>query len=164
MGVKIKEVRPEDFDAQVLLALAREGKLYMKVEARKVSEKELLARCQQEALEYVRAIDEYAADEWRPCINKVWEQLVQEPMIATGLVMAQKKCLNRYFLMSLVTQLQALGIYRPEGEVSVLQLSRSLEHTTQKNSVYKNRTQYPLAKLQKQKVREITDRLSKSLK
>jgi len=164
MGVKIKEVRPEDFDAQVLLALAREGKLYMKVEARKVSEKELLARCQQEAQDYVRAIDEYAADEWRPCINKVWEQLVQERAIAPGLVMPQKKCLNRYFLMSLVSHLQVLGIYRPDGEVSLLQLSCSLEHTTQKNSVYKNRTNYKLTPKQRQQVREITDRLSKSLK
>ena len=57
---------------------------------------------------------------------------------------AYKRQLNRYFLTSLVFNLQARGIYYPAGKVSQLRLHLTLEGTNKKNSIYKNIVNYPV--------------------
>lgn len=153
---KLTKVGPEGFDAARLLQAAREGRLYVKESAPEESRGERRMRCQDEALTYVAAIDRYAADEWRPYIKKLWKAIVNDMSFAPRLVMARKGELNRYFVTSIVMNLQFLGIYLPMEKVSVYQLHLTLEHTQQKNSILKNCNQYPVTPAQRRILQELT--------
>lgn len=143
MRVNFEQVRPEDYDVQELMALAREGKLYRKVEAEEVSTKELLAACQQEALTYVSAIDEYASDSMRPYINSVWESIVKHSAFSRSLMMQKGRNrghMNRYFITALVVWMSNRGVY--QSNVSSLRLHLKLESVKKKTSVYTSALNY----------------------
>ena len=112
-------------------------------------------RCQDEALAYVAAIDQYAADEWKPYIQKLWKVIVNDMCFAPRLVMARKGELNRYFVTSIVMNLQYLGIYLPAEKVSVYQLHLTLEHIQQKNSILKNCDKYGVTPEQRRALSDI---------
>lgn len=156
MPKKFEKVPKTGITAEEVLTLWQKGKLYAEVD--EVSKEELLARCQQEALEYVKPIDGYATEEWLPYINKVWENVVKEPSISSHLVLRRKQRLNRYFLTSLVYNLQALGLYRPVEEVSQLKLHLAMEQTERKNSVYKSAATYGVSGPQRKSLRLIMDK------
>ena len=150
--------------AEDVLALWREGRLYQETSGEEISAEELLARCRQEALRYVAAIDGFAADKWRPLINKVWQRVVADKVLSAELVMRNKRQLNRYFLTSLVFNLQARGIYHPVEEVSQLRLHLALEGTDKKNGIYKNFVNYPVSQAHRRRLSALLDDLSPSLK
>ena len=152
---KLTKVDPEGFDAARLLQAAREGRLYVKESAPEESRGERRMRCQDEALAYVAAIDQYAADEWKPYIQKLWKVIVNDMCFAPRLVMARKGELNRYFVTSIVMNLQYLGIYLPAEKVSVYQLHLTLEHTQQKNSILKNCDKYDVTPEQRRALSDI---------
>lgn len=159
MTQKFKQVPVEGFTAEEVLALWHEGKLYRK--AKLASPRELFARCQQETLDYVAAINEYATDEWKPYINNVWETIVCDKMFAPHLVMKQKPLLNRYYVTALVYNLQTLDVYQP---VSQLKLHRKLEGITTRNTIFKNWTKYSISNTQRRYLRTILEDLLTSLK
>jgi hypothetical protein len=152
---KLTKVGLEGFDAARLLQAAREGRLYVKESAPEESRGERRMRCQDEALAYVAAIDQYAVDEWRPYIKQLWKAIVNDMCFAPRLVMARKGELNRYFVTSIVMNLQYLGIYLPTEKVSVYQLHLTLEHTQQKNSILKNCDKYGVTPEQRRALSDI---------
>lgn len=142
MRKKYEQVPAQGITAEEVLDLWKAGKLF--VETERLSDEELLARCQQEALSYVSAIDDYATPEWRPHINKVWKSIVEDYMFEEGLVMKKKHRLNCYFLTAIVYQLQARGVYLPSNEVNQMKLHLKLERSSKKTSIYKGVVNYPI--------------------
>ena len=143
MKKSLKQVRPEDYDAQELMALAQEGKLYLKVETPEVSTEELLTACQQEALAYVSAIDDFATDTMRPYINKVWVSIVKHSAFSRSLMMQKGRNsghLNRYFITAIVIWMSNRGVY--QSDVSSLKLHLKLESVKKKTSVYTSALNY----------------------
>ena len=168
MSQDFVRVCPEDFDVAALIALAREGKLFVKRSiTTEPSAEMMMRRCRKEALTYVAAIDDYAAVHVRPHINKVWEQIIMDKAFVQDLIMKKGRLrgrLNRYFVTSLVANLQARGIYIPAEEVSLLKLHLAMEKTTEKNSIYKNRARYPLKATQRKRLSMLIDCILTSLK
>ena len=157
---KFEKVPIGGIAANDVLALWREGKLYQEVSEEDISDEELQARCRQEALRYVAAIDGFATEKWRPLISEVWERVLSDKMFSAMLVMRNKRQLNRYFLTSLVFNLQARGIYYPAGKVSQLRLHLTLEGTNKKNSIYKSAVIYGLSFQQRFRIREISQKVA----
>lgn len=161
---KFEKVPIGGIAAKDVLALWREGKLYQEVSEEDISDEELQARCRQEALRYVAAIDGFATEKWRPLISEVWERVLSDKMFSAMLVMRNKRQLNRYFLTSLVFNLQARGIYCPAGKVSQLRLHLTLEGTNKKNSIYKNIVNYPVRLEQRRRLTALMEDLLPSLR
>lgn len=138
---KLTKVRPEDFDVEMLLAAAREGRLFL--EEKSESAEETLARCRQEALAYVKPIEAFASDEWAPYIYKVWEAIVCEDAFATNLVIKKGRMrgqLNRYFITAIVVIMRESGLY--QREVPAVKLHVLMEKTEVRNRIYTCYTQY----------------------
>ena len=153
---------PEDYEivpekgmtAEEVLTLWHAGELFRK--AVKPSDDELLARCQQEALSYVSAIDEYAAPEWRPTIQMLWEAVVSDVLFAPSLITQKgrnKGHLNKYFVTNIVFHMKALDIYQCD---SLLDLHKQLEGVQKKNGIYKAAVVYGLKREQRMKIRELS--------
>ena len=150
--------------AEEVLALWQKGELFHVAEKEVVSDDELLARCQQEALAYVAAIDEFAMTEWLPHLHRLWKVIVEDEVFAAGLVMKQKRRLNKYFVTSLVCNLQVRGVYYSAERVSLLKLHQTLEGNAKKNSIYKNMVNYPVNVEQRKRLSTLMEDFSASLK
>lgn len=159
-----KKVRPQDFDAEALLAAAREGRLYVESDLDEVAKNILLSQCRQEALDYVSAIDAFAASEWQPLIKEVWLAILNDEAFASCLMMKKgqnKGRLNRYVVTNIVLHLQVLGVYSGDN---LFALHKEMEHVGQKNSIYKSIGKYSLTEKQRRRIRELKDTFSTSRK
>ena len=160
----LKKVHPEDFDAEVLLAAAREGRLYVESNLDDATTDQLLFQCRQEALDYVSAIDTFAAPEWLPHIKEVWQTILNDEAFASSLMMQKGRNrwrLNKYVVTNIVLHLQVLGVYSGDN---LFLLHKELEHVNQKNSIYKSMGKYSLTAKQRRKIRELKESFSTSLK
>ena len=164
MTQKFKRVPVRGTTAEELLALWQQGRLYVLAKEEGATAEELLARCQQEALAYVEPASQYATDEWRPHLHRLWTAIVEDRALAAGLVMKQKRQLNRYFVTNLVCYLQVRGIYEPVERVSQLQLHQALEGVAQKNSIYKNMVNYPVSAVQRRRLSALIEETMAGLK
>lgn len=164
MAKKFVKVPVRGMTAEEVLALWQEGKLYREEETERVSYEELLVHCQQEALSYVAAIDEFATAEWQPHLHRLWEVIVADEVFAAELVMKQNRMLNKYFVTSLVCNLQVRSVYYSTETVSLLKLHLTLEGVTKKNSIYKNMVNYPLSVEQRKRLSVLMEDFSASLK
>lgn len=160
----LKKVHPEDFDAEALLAAAREGRLYVESKLDEATTDRLLAQCRQEALDYVSAIDTFAAPEWLPHIKEMWQTILNDEAFASSLMMQKGRNrgrLNKYVVTNIVLHLQVLGVYSGDN---LFLLHKELEHVNQKNSIYKSMGKYSLTAKQRRKIRELKESFSTSLK
>ena len=155
MKKKIEKVPIKGLTAEEVLALWQEGKLYQVREEENLSEFEQLALCQNEALEYVSAINEYVVAELRPYIKEVWESILTDEVFAPLLLMRKGRMhghLNRYVVTNIVFRLREQGFYQCD---SMLELHKKMEGVNRKNCVYKSASIYSLNREQRQKLREI---------
>ncbi|MBO4801657.1 MAG: hypothetical protein J5545_07310 [Bacteroidaceae bacterium] len=165
MNGKFTKVPVRGMTAEEVLSLWQAGKLYREVEAEAVSEEALLARCRQEALAYVAAIDEFATAAWRPYINKVWEALtssnvIQEKMmIKKGVRTGQ---LNRYFITAIVVMLHEKDVYKLS--VPALRLHCVLEQVEKKNNYYVAYSKYTPEKAQRKVICQVLMSFSEEIK
>lgn len=150
--------------AEEVLARWQRGELYQVEKKEVLSDDELLARCQQEALAYVAAIDEFATAEWQPHLHRLWEVIVADEFFAAEMVMKQNRRLNKYFVTSLVCNLQVRGVYYSTESVSLLKLHLTLEGITKKNSIYKNMVNYPVNVEQRKRLSTLMEDFLASLK
>lgn len=160
----LKKVHPEDFDAEALMAAAREGRLYVELKLDEATTDQLLAQCRQEALDYVSAIDAFAAPEWQPHIKALWQTILNDEVFASSLMMQKGRNrgqLNKCVVTNMVLHLQVLGVY---GGDNLFLLHKELEHVNQKNSIYKSMGKYRLIERQRRKIRELKDSFSTSRK
>lgn len=120
---------------------------------------ERLARCKQQALDYVAAVNCYVTDEWHPFINMVWQAVLADKVFGERIVMKKKRQLNRYFLTALVYNLQMLGVYCPTSEVSQLELHLKLERTKKRTTIFNNWDKYSICPKDRIRMRGIIEKI-----
>lgn len=108
---KLKRVRPEDFDVELLQAAAREGRLYVDESRKTVSKEEVIVKVRA----YVDRIREFVTPGFRSSINELWEQILAcEEFVAflTPGVKAKKcRVFDKYNLMRIIGVLREKGVY-----------------------------------------------------
>lgn len=108
---KLKQVRPEDFDVEALLAAAREGRLYVDDSKKEVSRDIII----NEVRAYVARISPLVARRFRSSIDELWEQILstEEFVLLLTPSCKAKKCreFNKYNVMRIIGVLREKGVY-----------------------------------------------------
>ncbi len=159
---QLRKVRPEDFDAEMLMAAAREGRLYLDMTHDEATLEQLLARCQREALDYVSAIEDYVAPDWQPNIKELWTALLRDAFFAPQLVLQKGRSqgqLNKYLVTNIVDCMRGIKVYQCE---TLLELHKKMEGVGKKNSIYKSAGMYCLNWEQKQRFHELVKSIQES--
>lgn len=108
---KYRKVSPDDFDAELLMAAAREGRLYIDVSCDDVKEDILIDNVRA----YVRRINPLVTPIFRVKIDDVWAEILAcrdfVELLAPG--PKAKKCreFNKYSVMRIICVLREKGVY-----------------------------------------------------
>ena len=106
-----KQVRPEDFDVKVLMAAAREGRLYVDESKKEVSRDIII----KEVRAYVERIKVLVTREFSSSIDDIWEQILSMEDFMQLLTPSRKakKCrkFNKYSVMRIIGVLREKGVY-----------------------------------------------------
>ena len=76
-SLELKQVRPEDFDVQMLWQLVCEGRLYIQPKVELKSEETIREEGIQAILQYVSHIDVCASEKYQPTIRQLWERILR---------------------------------------------------------------------------------------
>jgi hypothetical protein len=108
---KLKQVRPEDFDVEALLAAAREGRLYVDENKKEISWDVII----KEVRTYVGRIETLVTKEFSSSIDDLWEQILTTEdfqVLLTPSCKARKcKEFNKYGVMRIIGVLREKGVY-----------------------------------------------------
>ena len=108
---ELTRVLPEDFDAELLMAAAREGRLYVD-ESKETVSKEIIKK---ETRAYVQRIREFATRDFRSHIDNLWEDILSCDEFIELLTPTEKtrKCrvFNKYNVMRIIGVLREKGVY-----------------------------------------------------
>ena len=111
MKESLKQVRPEDFDVEALMAAAREGRLYVD-EKKKTVNKEQVKR---DVRAYVARISPLVTRRYRSTIDELWEEIFGNDVLMDLMMPKPKarKCrdFDKYGVMRIVGVLREKGIY-----------------------------------------------------
>ena len=111
MKKSLKQVRPEDFNVEVLIAAAREGRLYVDESKKEVSRDIVI----KEVRAYVGRIKVLVTKEFRSSIDDLWEQILSTEEFVVFLTPSSKakKCreFNKYSVMRIICVLREKGVY-----------------------------------------------------
>ena len=72
MKDNFKQVQPEDFDVEMLMAAARDGRLFVDEGRKNVSKEQLV----KDVRAYVRRISVYVTPKFRSSVDKLWEHIL----------------------------------------------------------------------------------------
>ena len=113
---KLKQVLPEDFDAEALLAAAREGRLYVDEKRNVVSREQV----KEEVRAYVARIRSLATRRYGSLVDELWEEIFQSDELMEVLMpkpRARKcKAFDKYGVMRLVGVLRVKGVYEERSD------------------------------------------------
>jgi len=108
---KMKQVRPEDFDVEALMAAAREGRLYVD-EKKNTVNKEKVKR---DVRAYVARISPLVTRRYRSTIDELWDEILNDDDFIELLQPGNKtkKCrgFNKYNLMRIIGVLREKDVY-----------------------------------------------------
>jgi len=108
---KLQRVRPEDFDVEMLLAAAREGRLYVDDSRKQVSKEEVIYKVRA----YVARIRELATPRFLESVDDLWEELLSRDDVVEILIPGSKarKCrdFDKYSVMRIIGILREKGVY-----------------------------------------------------
>ena len=111
MKKSLKQVHPEDFDVELLMAAAREGRLYVD-ESKKVVSRDIVIK---EVRAYIGRIKVLVTKEFRSSIDDLWEQIlsIEEFVVFLTPSSKAKKCreFNKYSVMRIICVLREKGVY-----------------------------------------------------
>lgn len=111
MKISLKQVRPEDFDVEALLAAAREGRLYVD-ESKKDVSRDIVIK---EVRAYIERIKVLVTKEFYSTIDDLWEQILSTEEFIVLLMPSSKakKCrdFNKYNVMRIIGVLREKGVY-----------------------------------------------------
>ena len=112
----LKQVRPEDFDVEALLAAAREGRLYVYGSKKTVSREQLVS----DVRAYVRRINVFATPEYCSRVDELWEQILSTDQFVDYLMPKPKARLcrefDKYNVMRIICVLREKGVYQPYSD------------------------------------------------
>ena len=78
-SLELKQVRPEEFDVQILWQLVCEGRLYIREKTIEKSEETIREEGIHSILRYVSHIDECTSEKYQSTIHQLWEQILHSP-------------------------------------------------------------------------------------
>ena len=111
MKDNFKQVRPEDFDVEMLMAAARDGRLFVDEGRKNVSKEQLV----KDVRAYVRRISVYVTPKFRSSVDKLWEHILSYDEFVDFLTPGTKarKCrdFDKYNLMRIIGVLREKGVY-----------------------------------------------------
>ena len=130
---KFKRVRPEDFDAELLLVAAREGRLYVDETRNEVSKEEVII----EVRAYVQRIKAFVTKAFSSSIDDLWEQILSNDDFVTFLTPGckAKKCrvFDKYNVMRIIGVLREKDVYERYSDLKY----NALLEQTDKDSPYR---------------------------
>ena len=108
---QFRQVRPEDFDVELLMAAAREGKLYVDETRHEVSREEIIV----EVRAYVRRIKVFVTKPYISKVDDLWEQILTSDDFVTFLTPGSKakkcKVFDKYSVMRIIGVLREKDVY-----------------------------------------------------
>ena len=111
MKKQISQVNPEDFDVQMLLQAAREGRLYVEEEEKTVSREYIINNVRA----YIQRINPLVTRRYRTVIDMLWEEIFQSEALVKLLMPKPKarKCrdFDKYGVMRLIGVLREKDVY-----------------------------------------------------
>ena len=105
----LKQVSPDGFDVEALLAAAREGRLFVD-EGKKIVSK---AQVVKDVRAYVKRINVFATKDYRSIIDELWEQVLSTEELVNYLMPKPKARLCREFDKYNVVRI--IGVLREKG-------------------------------------------------
>ena len=113
---QFREVRPEDFDVELLMAAAREGRLYVDETRHEVSREEIIV----EVRAYVRRIKAFVTKPYMSKVDDLWEQILTSEDFVTFLTPGckAKKCkvFDKYSVMRIIGVRREKDVYERYSE------------------------------------------------
>lgn len=76
---RFKQIRPNEFDMQELMLLAKERRLYIKQTTEEKTETTIREEGIRSILQYVSHIDECVSEKYLSNIHRLWEQILHSP-------------------------------------------------------------------------------------
>ena len=108
---QFRQVRPEDFDVELLMAAAQEGRLYVDETRREVSREEIII----EVRAYVRRIKVFVTKAYSSKVDDLWEQILTSDDFVTFLTPGSKakkcKVFDKYSVMRIIGVLREKDVY-----------------------------------------------------
>jgi hypothetical protein len=133
MNKKMKQVRPEDFDVEALMAAAREGRLYIDASKNEVSKEQIIIKVRA----YVGRIKVFATPKCFSSVDELWERILACDEFVLFLTPSNKakicRDFDKYNLMRIIGVLREKGVYE---QYSDYKFHKLLEQT-EKDSPYR---------------------------
>ena len=108
---QFRQVRPEDFDVELLMAAAREGRLFVDETKREVSREEIII----EVRAYVRRIKVFVTKPYISKVDDLWNQILTNDDFVTFLTPGYKakkcKAFDKYSVMRIIGVLREKDVY-----------------------------------------------------
>ncbi len=111
MKSNLKQVHPEDFNVELLMAAAREGRLYIEDSIKTIDREEMINNVRT----YVKRIDVFVTKKFSSSIDELWEDIFASDDFITFLTPGTKsrKCreFDKYSVMRIIGVLREKGVY-----------------------------------------------------
>lgn len=108
---KLKQVRPEDFDVETLMAAAREGRLYVDEKKKTVNKEQV----QKDVRAYVARISPLVTRHYRSTIDELWDEILNDDDFIELLLPSNKtrkyRGFNKYNVMRIIGVLREKDVY-----------------------------------------------------
>lgn len=109
---KLKRVRPEDYDAEALMAAAREGRVYIAENEECISKEQVVIAVRA----YVQRINILATPNYASSVDELWEQILSTDEFVDFLMPGTRtrkcKTFNKYNVMRIIGVLRENGVYQ----------------------------------------------------
>lgn len=116
MAKKLKEVRPEDFNVQLLMAAAREGRLFIAEEYDETDKEQIIS----EVRAYVSRAKAFVTPQYQEIVDDIWEEIFATDDFAQMLMPGSKsrkcKSFDKYNVMRLIGVLREKGVYEQRSD------------------------------------------------
>ena len=116
MEKDFKQVRPEDFDVEVLMAAAREGRLYIDESKQEVNKEQVIIKVRA----YVGRIKVFVTPKFFSIVDKLWEEIFRCDILMELLMPKPRarKCrgFDKYGVMRIVGVLREKGVYEQRSD------------------------------------------------
>lgn len=146
-SLELKQVRPEDFDVEMLWQLVCEGRLYIQLKDEQKSEQTIREEGIQAILEYVSHIDACASEKYQPTIRQLWERILRSSELGDLFFLNRYKNIrgqpNWYRVNVIMVFLWEQNVYHNDIYTAV-QLHMMMEQTDKRTKSYTGMGRYQL--------------------
>ncbi|MBQ3609062.1 MAG: hypothetical protein IJA03_03355 [Bacteroidaceae bacterium] len=146
-SLELKQVRPEDFDVQMLWQLVCEGRLYIQPKAEQKSEQTIREEGIHAILQYVSHIDACASEKYQSTIRQLWERILRSSELGDLFFLNRYKNIrgqpNWYRVNVIMVFLWEQNVYRNDIYTAV-QLHMMMEQTDKRSKYYTGMGRYQL--------------------